>query len=97
MLSSTRSITPQRAGRGSAVGRVALEGNRSSYPRRRGRSSRYSATGYQRAFGFRTYPWSAVSCVEGTTIGVFALTRDKVEPIQPAANRASAALSPTRP
>jgi signal transduction histidine kinase/GTP-sensing pleiotropic transcriptional regulator CodY len=39
----------------------------------------YSAAGYQRAFGFRTI-LGVPLLRDGTTIGVFALTRDKVNP-----------------
>jgi signal transduction histidine kinase len=39
----------------------------------------YSAAGYQRAFGFRTI-LGVPLLRDGTTIGVFALTRDKVHP-----------------
>jgi GAF domain-containing protein len=69
---------PQRAGRGSAVGRVALEGNVVHIPDVLA-DPEYSATGYQRAFGFRTI-LGVPLLREGTTIGVFALTRDKVSP-----------------
>jgi signal transduction histidine kinase len=69
---------PQRAGRGSAVGRVALEGNAVHIPDVLA-DPEYSATGYQRAFGFRTI-LGVPLLREGTTIGVFALTRDKVSP-----------------
>ena len=69
---------PQRAGRGSAVGRVALEGNVVHIPDVMADPG-YSATGYQRAFGFRTI-LGVPLLREGTTIGVFALTRDKVNP-----------------
>ena len=69
---------PQRAGRGSAVGRVALEGNVVHIPDVLA-DTEYSAAGYQRAFGFRTI-LGVPLLREGTTIGVFALTRDKVSP-----------------
>ena len=69
---------PQRAGRGSAVGRVALEGRTIHIPDVLA-DPEYSAAGYQRAFGFRTI-LGVPLLREGTTIGVFALTRDKVSP-----------------
>ena len=69
---------PQRAGRGSAVGRVALEGRAIHIPDVLA-DPEYSAAGYQRAFGFRTI-LGVPLLREGTTIGVFALTRDKVHP-----------------
>ena len=69
---------PQRAGRGSAVGRVALEGKVIHIPDVLA-DPEYSAAGYQRAFGFRTI-LGVPLLRDGTTIGVFALTRDKVNP-----------------
>ena len=69
---------PQRAARGSAVGRVALEGRSIHIPDVLA-DAEYSATGYQQAFGFRTI-LGVPLLREGTTIGVFALTRDKVIP-----------------
>ena len=64
--------------RGSATGRVALEG-RPVHIHDVLADPEYSVTEYQRTFGYRT-----VLCVpllrEGATIGVFALTRDVVEP-----------------
>jgi GAF domain-containing protein len=69
---------PQRAGRGSAVGRVALESKAVHIPDVLA-DPEYSAAGYQRAFGFRTI-LGVPLLREGTTIGVFALTRDKVNP-----------------
>ena len=69
---------PQRAGHGSAVGRVALEGKAIHIPDVLA-DPEYSATGYQQAFGFRTI-LGVPLLREGTTIGVFALTRDKVDP-----------------
>ncbi len=69
---------PQQAGRGSAVGRVALEGKVIHIPDVLA-DPEYSAAGYQRAFGFRTI-LGVPLLREGTTIGVFALTRDKVNP-----------------
>jgi len=69
---------PQQAGRGSAVGRVALEGRVIHIPDVLA-DPEYSAAGYQRAFGFRTI-LGVPLLRDGTTIGVFALTRDKVNP-----------------
>ena len=69
---------PQQAGRGSAVGRVALEGTVVHIPDVLA-DPEYSAAGYQRAFGFRTI-LGVPLLRDGTTIGVFALTRDKVNP-----------------
>jgi two-component system, NtrC family, sensor kinase len=69
---------PQRAGRGSAVGRVALEGKAVHIPDVLA-DPEYTAAGYQQAFGFRTI-LGVPLLREGTTIGVFALTRDEVKP-----------------
>jgi GAF domain-containing protein len=69
---------PQQAGRGSAVGRVALEGKVTHIPDALA-DPEYSAAGYQRAFGFRTI-LGVPLLRDGTTIGVFALTRDIVHP-----------------
>jgi GAF domain-containing protein len=69
---------PQRAGRGSAVGRVALEGRAIHIPDVLA-DPEYNATGYQQAFRFRTI-LGVPLLREGTTIGVFALTRDEVSP-----------------
>jgi GAF domain-containing protein len=69
---------PQRAGRGSAVGRVALEGRAIHIPDVLA-DPEYNATGYQQAFKFRTI-LGVPLLREGTTIGVFALTRDEVSP-----------------
>ena len=69
---------PQQAGRGSAVGRVALENKVIHIPDVLA-DPEYSAAGYQRAFGFRTI-LGVPLLREGTTIGVFALTRDTVHP-----------------
>ena len=69
---------PQRAGRQSAVGRVALEGKAIHIPDVLA-DPEYTATGYQQAFGFRTI-LGVPLLREGITIGVFALTRDKVNP-----------------
>ncbi|HEX3339478.1 MAG TPA: GAF domain-containing protein [Pseudolabrys sp.] len=67
---------PQRPGRGSAVGRVALEGRAVHIPDVLA-DSEYHATGYQKTFGFRTI-LGVPLLREGATIGVFALTRDEV-------------------
>jgi len=69
---------PQRAGRQSAVGRVASQGKVVHIPDVLA-DPEYTATGYQQAFGFRTI-LGVPLLREGTTIGVFALTRDKVNP-----------------
>jgi two-component system, NtrC family, sensor kinase len=69
---------PQRPGRGSAVGRVALEGRASHIPNVLA-DPEYTATGYQQAFGFKTI-LGVPLLREGTTIGVFALTRDEMNP-----------------
>ncbi len=69
---------PQQAGRGSAVGRVALEGKVIHIPDVLA-DPEYSAAGYQQAFGFRTI-LGVPLLRDGTTIGVFALTRDNVTP-----------------
>ena len=69
---------PQRPGRGSVVGRVALEGRVVHIPDVLG-DPEYQATGYQKTFGFRTI-LGVPLLREGTTIGVFALTRDEVNP-----------------
>jgi two-component system, NtrC family, sensor kinase len=69
---------PHQAGRGSAVGRVALEGKVIHIPDVLA-DPEYSAAGYQRAFGFRTI-LGVPLLRDGTTIGVFALTREKVHP-----------------
>ena len=69
---------PHQAGRGSAVGRVALEGKVIHIPDVLA-DPEYSAAGYQRAFGFRTI-LGVPLLRDGMTIGVFALTRDKVNP-----------------
>ena len=69
---------PQRPGRGSVVGRVALEGRVVHIPDVLA-DPEYHATGYQKTFGFRTI-LGVPLLREGTTIGVFALTRDEVNP-----------------
>ena len=69
---------PMLPNRGSATGRVALEG-RPVHVKDVLADPEYSVTDYQQRFGYRT-----VLCVpllrEGSTIGVFALTRDVVAP-----------------
>jgi GAF domain-containing protein len=69
---------PIRANRGSVTGRVALEG-RSIHVHDVLADSEYDATGYQKAFGFRTV-LGVPLLRDGTTIGVFALNRDEVNP-----------------
>jgi len=69
---------PLQAGRGSVTGRVALEGRAIHIPDVLA-DPEYDATGYQKAFGFRTN-LGVPLLREGTTIGVFALTRDEVNP-----------------
>ena len=67
---------PLRADRGSVIGRVALEGRASHIPDVLA-DPEYYATGYQKAFGYRTN-LGVPLLREGATIGVFALTRDEV-------------------
>ena len=69
---------PMRPSRGSATGRVALLGKAIHIPDVLA-DPEYSASGYQRTFGFRTI-LSVPLLREGTTIGVFSLTRDEVNP-----------------
>ena len=69
---------PLRPGRGSTTGRVALEGRAIHVPDVLA-DREYHATGYQEAFGYRTN-LGVPLLREGTTIGVFVLTRDKVNP-----------------
>ncbi len=69
---------PLQAGRGSVTGRVALEGRAIHIPDVLA-DPEYEATGYQKAFGFRTN-LGVPLLRDGTTIGVFALTRDEVNP-----------------
>jgi signal transduction histidine kinase len=69
---------PLRADRGSVIGRVALEGRASHIPDVLA-DPEYNATGYQKAFGYRTN-LGVPLLREGATIGVFALTRDEVNP-----------------
>jgi two-component system, NtrC family, sensor kinase len=69
---------PQSPGRGSTVGRVALDGRVVHIPDVLD-DPEYQATAYQKTFGFRTI-LGVPLLREGTTIGVFALTRDEVNP-----------------
>jgi GAF domain-containing protein len=69
---------PLRPDRGSITGRVALEGRAIHIPDVLA-DREYRATGYQKAFGYRTN-LGVPLMREGTTIGVFSLTRDKVNP-----------------
>ena len=69
---------PLRPDRGSTTGRVALEGRAIHVPDVLA-DQEYHATGYQEAFGYRTN-LGVPLLREGTTIGVFVLTRDKVNP-----------------
>jgi GAF domain-containing protein len=69
---------PLRPDRGSGSGRAALEGRAIHIPDVLA-DPEYTASGYQKAFGYRTT--LAVPLLrDGTTIGVFALNRDKVNP-----------------
>jgi len=65
-------------GRGSITGRVALESRAIHIPDVLA-DPEYTATGYQKAFGYRTI-LGVPLLRDGTTIGVFALTRDEVNP-----------------
>jgi two-component system, NtrC family, sensor kinase len=69
---------PLRPGRGSTTGRVVLEGKVIHIPDVLA-DPEYSATGYQEAFGYRTN-LGVPLLREGTTVGVFVLTRDRVSP-----------------
>ena len=69
---------PLRPGRGSVTGRAALEGRPIHVPDVLA-DPEYTAAGYQRAFGYRTF-LGVPLLREGMTIGVLALTRDKVSP-----------------
>jgi two-component system NtrC family sensor kinase len=69
---------PLQAGRDSVIGRAALEGKTIHIPDVLA-DPEYKATGYQKAFGYRTN-LGVPLLREGTTIGVFALTRDEVNP-----------------
>jgi PAS domain S-box-containing protein len=68
---------PLRRDRGSATGRVALEGKAVHIPDLLA-DPEYTATGLK-AFGYRTI-LSVPLQRDGTTIGIFSLTRDKVNP-----------------
>src|SRR5262245_17193207 len=69
---------PLRPSRGNMTGRVALKGKAVHIPDVLA-DPEYTATGYQKAFGYRTN-LGVPLLREGTTIGVFSLTRDKVNP-----------------
>ena len=69
---------PLRPDRGSITGRVALEGRRIHVPDVLA-DPEYQASGYQKAFGYRT-SLGVPLLREDTTIGVFVLTRDAVNP-----------------
>ena len=69
---------PLQPDRGSMTGRVALEG-RAIHIRDVLADPEYRATGYQKAFGYRT-ALGVPLLREGATIGVFFLTRDEVNP-----------------
>ena len=71
------SSNPMLPGRGSSTGRVALEGKTIHIPDVLA-DPEYNS-GYLRTFGFRTI-LSVPLLREGTTIGVFSLTRDDVNP-----------------
>jgi GAF domain-containing protein len=64
--------------RGSVTGRAALEGRAIHIPDVLA-DPEYTAAGYQKAFGYRTI-LGVPLLRDGTTIGVFALTRDEVNP-----------------
>ena len=67
-----------RAGRGSATGRVALEGRIIHIPDVLA-DPEYVAMGYQKTFGYRTI-LGVPLLREGVVIGCFVLTRDEVNP-----------------
>jgi len=69
---------PIKPDRGSTTGRVALE-NRAIHIPDVLADPEYTMTGYQKAFGYRTL-LGVPLLRDGTTIGVFNLTRDKVKP-----------------
>src|SRR5262245_40176575 len=69
---------PLRVDRGSLTGRVALEGRAIHLPDALA-DPEYQATGFQKTFGYRTIVGVPL-LREGTTIGVFLLTRDEVNP-----------------
>src|SRR6516162_7197671 len=68
---------PIKPDRGSTTGRVALE-NRAIHIPDVLADPEYTMTGYQKAFGYRTL-LGVPLLRDGTTIGVFNLTRDKVK------------------
>src|SRR5262245_54629759 len=70
--------TPLKADRSSMTGRVATEGKAVQICDVLA-DPEYRATGYQQTVGFRTI-LGVPLLREGTTIGVFSLTRDKVNP-----------------
>jgi len=72
------SAHPLKPGRGSLTGRVALEGRPIHIPDVL-TDPEYHATDYQQALWYRT-ALGVPLLREGTTIGVFALTRDEVNP-----------------
>jgi len=69
---------PLQVNRGSVTGRVALEGKAIHVPDVMA-DPEYEISGYQKTFGYRTI-LSVPLLREGTTIGVFSLTRDEVNP-----------------
>ena len=69
---------PVVANRGSVTGRAALEGRAIHIPDVLA-DPEYNATGYQKAFVYRTI-LGVPLLREGTTIGVFVLTHDEVNP-----------------
>ena len=69
---------PIKPDRGSTTGRVALESRAIHIPDVLA-DPEYTATGYQKAFGYRTV-LGVPLLRDGATIGVFNLTRDKVKP-----------------
>jgi len=77
-LPEAQQYPPLRLNRGSVTGRVALEG-RAIHVHDVLADPEYDATEYQKAFGFRTV-LGVPLLRDGTTIGVFALNRDKVQP-----------------
>jgi len=69
---------PLLPGHGSVTGRVALEGKAVHIPDVMA-DSEYTLTDYQKAFGYRTV-LGVPLLRDGATIGVFSVTRDKVNP-----------------
>jgi GAF domain-containing protein len=69
---------PLRPDRGSMTGRVALEGGPIHIPDVLS-DPEYQNIGYQKVFGYRT-DLGVPLLREGTTIGIFSLTRDEVNP-----------------